>query len=39
LGAVRMRIWEDLSTWDYQQITLMCNDTKAVDLRESDPVG
>ena len=31
-----MRIWEDLSTGDYQQITLMCNDTKAVDQRESD---
>jgi hypothetical protein len=37
--AVRMRIWEDLSTGDYQQITLMCNDTKAVDQRESDPAG
>ena len=34
-----MRIWEDLSTCDYQQITLMCNDTKAVDQRESDPEG
>jgi hypothetical protein len=32
-----MRIWADLSTCDYQQITLMCNDTKAVDQRESDP--
>jgi hypothetical protein len=39
IGAVRMRIWEDLSTSDYQQITLMCNDTKAVDQRESDPAG
>jgi hypothetical protein len=33
-----MRIWEDLSLCDYQQITLMCNDTKAVDQRESDPL-
>jgi hypothetical protein len=31
-----MRIWEDLSASDYQQITLMCNDTKAVDQQESD---
>jgi hypothetical protein len=38
-GAVRVRIWEDLSTGDYQQITLMCNVTKAVDQRESDPPG
>jgi hypothetical protein len=31
-----MRIWEDLSLCDYQQITLMCNDTKVIDQRESD---
>ena len=30
-----MRIWEDLSLCDYQQITLMCNDTKVIDQRES----
>jgi hypothetical protein len=31
--AVRMRNWEDLSLCDYQQITLMCNDTKVIDQR------
>jgi len=31
-----MRIWVDLSLCDYQQITLMCNDTKVIDQRESD---